>query len=268
MVDISREDKISILYASVSFLFSALLLKASGFSVVAIVNFSNHIIKSIIFSASTDTFVALRLLLSPFLFVLLGLVFFTLSIALLAVRPPGQSGKFSGIVAALISIALFPSIAGAFLAAAVFLSFLLTPKFSLLASEAKKWKRFRLGSITAGRVFMIFNLLIAAGVFSSVLINQADYESSFKAEMKESVRAIAMSLPGASAMPAEVLDQKINSTADTLTSSSFFSAYIVWLPVSAALTAWIVLEFLRNIMLANLCGLFTYLMQRWKANGE
>ncbi|MBI4174153.1 MAG: hypothetical protein HY517_00785 [Candidatus Aenigmarchaeota archaeon] len=264
---VSKEDKVSILYISVSFFFSALLLKASGFSVSSIVNLSNHIIKSIIFSASTDTFGALRLLLSPFLFVLLGLAFLALSIALLAVRGT-DVGKFSGIVAGIISVALFPSVAGAFLAVAVFLSFMLAPKFSLLAGEAKKWKKFRLGSITAGKALMVFNLLIAAGVFSSVLISQPQYELSFKNEMKESVRALALSLPGASSMSPEVLEQRINSTADTLTGSSFFAAYIVWLPISAALTAWIVLEFLRNIILANLCGLFAYLMQRWKAEAE
>ena len=266
-LDLQKPEKIIVLSASLSLLVSMLFLKFSGFSVSSIVNFYNHIIKSIIFSANTDTLAALRLLLGPFVFVATSLVFFTLAMSLMAYHGSKSerkyAGSLSGIAGALISIILFPTIAGVFLALAFLICSFYAVRFSnMYAKELKKWVRFRIGSNTVGKVFLIANIIIALGVFSSVLLQQSQYESSFKQEIKESVRSLALSLPGASTAPPEVLNQRIESTASSLTSSKFFSAYIIWLPISAGFTTWIVLEFLRNLIFANLGGLFTYSLSK------
>ena len=83
-LNMDRAGKKPVFLTSFSFLVSLLFLKFSGFSTASVVNFYNHIIKSVIFSASTDTFGALGMLLKPFAFVVMSLVFLTLAIAILA----------------------------------------------------------------------------------------------------------------------------------------------------------------------------------------
>ena len=259
---LNNNEKKAVLLASSSFIVSLLFLKFSGFSVSSIVNFYNHIIKSVIFSASTNTVSAIGLFLGPFVFVFASLVFLALAISFLASFGTQKAGNISGVAGGIAAIVLFPSIAGAFLAVAIFFcSF--APRFSSMYSrEMKKWVMFRTGSNTAGKVLLVFNVLVAAGIFSSVLAYQADYEASFKNEMRESVKTLALSLPGASGMSPEMLNERVEYTTNSLTNSEFFGAYIIWLPVSAAFTAWVVLEFLRNLVLANIAGLFTRLMKK------
>ena len=263
-INLDINEKKAALLTSFSFLVSLALLRMSGFSVSSIVNFYNHIIKSVIFSASTDTIAALGILLRPFLFVFVSLIFLALAAALLAYfgGKAGKAAKISGIIGGLMALALFPTVAGIFLALAVFLSSY-AGRFSVMYSrEIKKWASFRIGSSTVGKTLMIFNVLIAAGIFSSVLVYQTEYEASFRDELKDSVKELALSLPGGSAMAPEMLNDRVEYTTNSLTGSKFFSAYIIWLPVSAAFTAWVILEFLRNLVLANIAGLFTHLMTR------
>ncbi|KHO47615.1 MAG: hypothetical protein QT00_C0002G0271 [archaeon GW2011_AR5] len=259
---LNNNEKKAVLLASASFIASLLFLKFSGFSVSSIVNFYNHIIKSVIFSASTDTISAVGLLLNPFVLVFASLVFLALAISVLASFGTQKSGNISGIIGGIAAVVMFSSIAGIFLAVAVFFcSF--APRFSSMYSrEMKKWVKFRTGSNTAGKVLLVFNILIALGIFSSVLAYQADYEASFKNEMRDSVKALALSLPGASGMSSEMLNERVEYTTNSLTNSEFFGAYITWLPVSAAFTAWVILEFLRNLVLTNIAGLFARLMMR------
>lgn len=266
-LNLDRAGKKTVFLTSLSFLISMLFLKFSGFSVSSIVNFYNHIIKSIIFSASTDTFAGLGLLLRPFAFVVMSLAFLTLAISILAYFGSSgtkSAGNISGVIGALIAIILFPTITGIFLAVSIFACSLAARFSGMYAKEMKKWVNFRIGSNTAGKTLLIMNIIIALGVFSSILASQAQYEASFRNELKDSVRSLALSLPGASSMPPEVLNERIESTTASLTGSKFFSAYIIWLPVSSAFTAWIILEFLRNLIFANLGGLFTYLMLKSK----
>src|SRR3989344_7678292 len=263
-LNLDRAGKKVVLLTSLSFLAFLLFLRFSGFSTASVVNFYNHIIKSVIFSASTDTFNALGMLLRPFAFVVMSLVFLTLAIAILAYfgsrKDVWRAGIISGFIGALFAVVLFPTLAGVFLAIAL-LSCSYASRFSgMYAREMKKWVNFRVGSSTAGKTLLIVNIIISLGVFSSILASQAKYESSFKEELKESVRTLALSLPGASSMSPEMLDERVESTTASLTGSKFFGAYITWLPVSAAFTTWIILEFLRNLVFANLGGLFTYLM--------
>lgn len=249
-------------FASISYIICLVFLKFSGFSTASIVNFSNHIIKSMIFSASTGTWGALNLLFTPFLFVLTALVFLTLAISILAYYRSEPVANASGIAAALAALVLFPTVAGIFLALALFLCSYASRVSVIYAKEMKKWVGFRLGSNTVGKALMIANVLIAIGVFSSVIVSQSNYENSFREELRSSVSALALSLPGASAMSPEALDERVSATAETLSGSRFFAAYIAWLPISSAFMTWIILEFLRNLVFANLGGLFTSLMFR------
>ena len=266
-LELDKKEKVIAVITSLSFLLSLLSLRFSGFSSSRIVNFYNYIINAVIFSANTNTLAALGVLLEPFIPVAMSLVFLTLSISLLAYCGSQDKsrmvGNMSGAAGAVMAVIIFPTIAGAFLSIAILVcGFYAVGLSGMYSKESKKWTRFRTGSNTAGKLLIIANVLIALGIFSSVLAQQSQYEESFRQELKGSVESLALSLPGASSLPREALEQRIESTANALTESEFFSAYIVWLPVSAAFTAWIILEFLRNLVFANLGGLFTYSMLR------
>ena len=48
--------------------------------------------------------------------------------------------------------------------------------------------------------------------------------------------------------------QEIQNSVD---SSPIFNSYIRWLPVTSAFTIWVLLEFLRGLILSNIGGLFS-----------
>lgn len=256
---------------SISFIFFLIFLRLSGFSASTIVNLYNQIIKSVILTANTNTVAALLSVSKPFGLVLLSMIFFVLGLSFLAAygsRNDGKNvGKLSGIVGAIFALIFFPSLVGIFLAASMFACSVYSTRFSgMYSKELKKWVSFRIGSNTTGKMLMFANVIIAIGLFVTVLSNQAAYEASFKQDLKDSLRSLALSLPGAAALPQDVLNQRIDSAAASITGSKFFSTYIIWLPVTTAFTAWIILEVLRNFILSNISGIFTYIML--KISGE
>ena len=259
-----NEDKGKLVFSFsfASFLASLILLRLSGFSSSTIVNLENYVIKSIMLSSS-DTFTALYTFLRPFFLVFLALIFLVLAVSILSYygcRRDDTMGRNVGIISMIFTLVLFPAVAGIFLAVAVFFcSFYSTKLSSAYSKELKKWVAFRIGSNTVGKVLFIFNILIVIGVFLSVLASQNVYATSFRQDITETMRSVAVALPGASAIPSEVLNERIETAVQT---SPIFASYITWLPVTSALTTWIVLEFLRNVVLANIGGLFTYLMLR------
>ena len=259
----SDKEKISTLSASLCLVVSLLLLRLSQFSASAMVNFENYIIKTMILStANMNTAGAIFTLISPFILVFISLLFFVLSLSILSYHGyrhnDNKVGKLSGIAGAVAAVVLFQTIWGAFLAAAVFLVCFYSAQFSnMYGKELKRWVFFRTGSHTVGKMLLAANIIIAVGLFFAVLSSQSLYEASFRHELTDSMKSIAASLPGASSIPSDVLDKRIESV---IASSSLFTAYIRWLPVTIAFSAWVLLEVLRNIILSHAGGLFTYLM--------
>lgn len=264
--NLGKTEKLIFSSAILSFLVSLLLLRLSNFSASSVVNFQNYIIKNMILQ-SGNTLSALYLAFRPFLLVLVSMVFFSLAVSILSYygcREDGKTvGKYTGLVAALFSVIIFPSIWGAFLAAAVFTVSYYAPQFSdMYSKEIKKWPAFRIGSKTAGKMLMVANIILVLGLFFAVLSSQAAYEAAFKKDLTESMKSLALSLPGASQIPSSTLEQRIESA---IASSPLFTSYIIWLPVTTAVSAWFILEILRNLLLANISGLFTYFMLRKRA---
>lgn len=260
---LGKLEKSVFLSAVMSFLIFLLSLRLSGFSASAMVNFQNYITKTLIFS-SGSTIGALYSAVKPFLLVFFSLIFLSLALSILSYYGCKDSrkaaGKYTGLVAALFSIILFPSVWGVFLAAALFITSYYAPQFSdMYSKEIKKWVTFRTGSRTAGKMLMIANIVVVLGLFVSVLAAQPVYEASFKKDLTDSMKSIALVLPGASLLPSDKLEQRIESAIE---SSPLFTSYIVWLPVTTALSAWFMLEILRNLILANVSGVFTYFMLR------
>ncbi len=262
IIRMDRNEKFVFSFSFASFLASFLLIRLSGFSSSSIVNLENYIIRSLVLQTSPNTFGALYRFLSPFYILFLGLVLFVLGISILGYygyRKSGQGlGRLLGIVSALSALLIFPTLMGAFIAVSVMFCCIYAPRLSNAYSrELKKWIFFRTGSNTVGRTLFVVNIVITLGVFATVLANQQAYAASFRQDVTDSMKSIALAMPGASSIPQEVLDERIVSSAQ---SSPLINSYITWLPVTSAFTTWVVLEFLKNIILANVGGVFTYLM--------
>src|SRR3989338_488374 len=266
---LSSRDKAVVIGTLTSFLVSFLVLRLSGFSASTMVNSQNYIVKTMILSTTgMTTLGALYTALKPFTYVFISLVFFTLAISILSYYGCKNYNKRVGIIAGLLSAAcaviIFETLWGAFLALAVFLCGYYAPQFSnTYSKELKRWVFFRTGSNTAGKVMFIANILISLGLFFAVLQSQATYETMFRQDLTDYMKSIVMSTPGASLLPQDTINQKINTA---ISSSTLFQAYIRWLPVMTAFGAWVVFEFLRNVVLANLSGVFTFILLKKSEN--
>ena len=263
-IRMDKEGKFVFSSSFLSFLVSFLLIRYSGFSLSSIVNLENYFIKSLVLQTAASTFGVLYAFLSPFYLLFLGLIFFVLGISVLSyhgyTKNSQEPGKLAGIVSAVFALLLFPTLMGLFIAISVFVCCLYSPKLSSAYSkELKRWVFFRTGSNTTGRVLFVVNIIIFIGIFLTVLINQQTYATQFRQDITDSMKSIAIALPGASSIPSDILNQRIESAVQT---SPLINSYIIWLPVTAAFMAWVVLEFLRNVLLSNIGGVFTYIMLR------
>lgn len=262
---LSSIDKAVIAGTFASFLVAFLVLRLSSFSASTMVNSQNYIVKTMILSTTgMTTLAAIYTALKPFTYVFISLIFFSLAISILSFYGSRNNNKKVGIITGLLSagcaVVIFETLWGAFLGVAVFLCCYYTPQFSdTYSKEFKRWVFFRTGSNTAGKVMFMANILISIGLFLTVLQSQAAYEVTFRQDLTDSMRAIVMSTPGASLLPQDTLNQKIDSS---ISSSNLFQSYIRWLPVMTAFSAWVVLEFLRNVILANLAGILTFILMK------
>ncbi|HLD39202.1 MAG TPA: hypothetical protein VJB05_02725 [archaeon] len=266
---LSPQDKAVVVGTLASFLVSFLVLRLSDFSASTMVNSQNYIVKTMILSTTgMTTLAAIYTALKPFTYVFISLIFFVLAISILSFYGYKNNNKRVGILAGLLSAAcaviIFETLWGAFLAIAVFLCSYYSPQFSnTYSKELKRWIFFRTGSNTAGKVMFMANIVISLGLFLAVLQSQAAYEVTFRNDLTDSMRSIVMSTPGASLLSQATLDQKIDTA---ISSSTLFQSYIRWLPVMTAFGAWVVLEFLRNVILANLSGVFTFILLKKSEN--
>ncbi|MEK6888133.1 MAG: hypothetical protein AABX14_04270 [Candidatus Aenigmatarchaeota archaeon] len=266
---LSPMDRVVIIGTFASFLVSFLVLRLSSFSASTMVNSQNYIVKTMILSTTgMTTLDALSTALKPFTYVFISLIFFVLAISLMSFYGYKNKSRRVGIIIGLLSAAaaiiLFETIWGVFLAVAVFVCSFYSAQFSnTYSKELKRWIFFRTGSNTAGKVMFMANIVISLGLFLAVLQSQAAYEVTFRHDLTDSMRSIVMSTPGASLLSQATLDQKIDTA---ISSSTLFQSYIRWLPVMTAFGAWVVLEFLRNVILANLSGVFTFILLKKSEN--
>ena len=263
-IKINSNEKLIFAFSFLSFLISFVLIRLSGFSSSTVVNMENYMIRSIILQTSGSTLGAIYLFLSPFYTIILSLCFFVLGISILCYygysNKDSDTGKILGIVSGIFALILFPTIAGAFIALSVFVCCVYSTKLSnAYSKELKKWVFFRVGSNTTGRILFVTNIIIVVGIFTAILANQQIYAVSFRQDLTATMKSLAIALPGASAIPSDVLNERI---ASTVNSSQLIKSYIIWLPATTAFTVWVILEFLRNILLANIGGVFTYIMLR------
>ncbi len=267
MHKLKNQENVVAATAVACFVASFFVFRVNGLSTSFAVNFQNYILEtSMINTSGMSTISALSVFLRPFLLVLVSLSLLSVALSILAAHGVNRYNKNLGLIVGAISsvfsLLFFPTLLGIFFAAAVFVACLYCGDFSnVYARELKKWADFRVGAKAVGKVLMFANIIIVIGLFFSILSAQSYYEASFKQEMTDVMREIALSLPGASLLSNETLDAAVETA---ISGSTLFKAYITWLPVTAALSVWFILELVRGLLLSNIAGFSTNIMLRLK----
>jgi len=268
----SKYEILIITGASISFLIFAIILKLSNISVDSLVNLQNNILKTaIVQTAGMSTTDSLAVLLSQFVGIFISFLFLVLGFVFLSTygffikdsRFKNISlwvGFITGIISFIIFSIIFHSLMSIFLSVAVLISSIyIIPLANTYGKELKKWIFFRVGSHSVSKVLLIINLLIALGIFISVLANQQFYKQSFENEITDI--AASMIPQTNNSIIKEEIGKQISVS---LQKSPIFESYFRWLPVISALGIWVILEFLRGLIFSNFAGLFSTTMIRLK----
>ena len=172
-------------------------------------------------------------------------------------------GLFAGVVGAAAALVLFHfTLLSLMIALALLLlSMYVVVISNVYAKELKKWVFFRTGTHAISKALLIFNILVALGVVFTVAAALPAYQQGARSAF---VDALVESIPGVD--PAPGLERETaqvrNYIASTVDNIPLFSAYLRWLPLLAGLSIFVVLEFLRALVFANVGGVCTTLFLR------
>jgi len=253
----------------ISFLLFSILLKASGISVDSIVNMQNHFMRlAIIQTTGLSVIQSTLFMISYVLNIFLALMLLTLGFAFLTVygffkgdnkEKNLKVGLASGAIGSIMLLFILGfSFISIFLAVALIICCIyIIPLANAYGNELKRWVFFRVGAHSINKVLLIVNVLLVLGIFFSVLFNINFYQESFKHGVTSLIKE--MTIGSVSSPVGEVFESELNSTVENV---PLIEAYMRWLPVLTAFGVWIVLEFLRGLVLSNIGGLFTSLMIR------
>ncbi len=254
-------EKITIAGSVVSFVLFLLFVKLSGMSIGYIVNIQNSLLKSLIIDTSGQgTLSALSTVLGSFSSIFIALVFLVLSLAFVSsygyFSTNKRMGVLIGLINASLSLVFFPSMMGLFIAISAIISVVyIIPLSNTYGKELRKWTKFRVGSNSISKVFLIINILLALGIMFSVISDFAAYQENFRQDLADTLTDITLaSIPNAQMIDKSVIRSTIESSVEN---SQLFNAYFRWLPLSSAFGVWIIMEFLRNLILSNIGGIFT-----------
>ncbi len=255
-------EKVTIAGSILSFILFLIFVKFSGISVDYIVNIENLVLKSLIINTSgQNTFGAVFTVLGPFVNIFTALVLLVISLAFASsygyFDPDKRTGVLIGLICAAATLVLFPTIVGAFFAASVVISFISVILFSnTYGKEFKKWTYFRVGSHSIGKGLLIINILLALGIFFAVFSNMDFYKTSLQTQLTDTLTEVILaSAPSSPLINRETVRVTVEKSVEE---SELFSAYFRWLPISSAFGIWILMEFLRNLVLSHVAGIFTY----------
>jgi len=259
-------EKSALAGSVVFYLLFLLVLKASGLSIGFIVNIQNSLLKSmIVSSAGSSTMSAVAIALMPFVNIIIALVLLVVSLSFASsygyFSGETKTGLILGVICAVLTAAFFQTLMGLFMALSAFVAFVyVIPLSNTYGKELKKWVKYRVGSNAVGKAFLIINILLAVGILISVLAGLSYYRTSFQTELTDTMTQITMaSLPVHGVISESVVREKI---AASIADSQLFSAYFRWLPVFSAFSVWIIMEFLRNLVLSNIAGISTSFIVR------
>ncbi|MFH0832543.1 MAG: hypothetical protein V1900_02375 [Candidatus Aenigmatarchaeota archaeon] len=260
-LDLSRKDIVTISGVFVSFLIFALLV--SNLSVGFLVNIQNSFLKSMLLETrGMTTMSAIGFIINQFYTLLLAMIFVVLGFSFLSsygfFKDERKIALFSGICILPVLIVFRFSITSILLSAGIIITNIFVMSLSnTYGKELKRWVLFRVGSNSIGKALMIINIMIAVGVFLSLLYNLSYYQNNFKSDLSSTLeKIVAESVPFGQQLPKEEISKQITAAIDNM---PLFDAYIRWLPLLTAFGVWAMLEFLR-VFLPLIGGIFTFVM--------
>ena len=189
-------------------------------------------------------------------------------------------GFFSCLIPSIIgAIYLGPSPTIIFLAIGLMICGVISTQLAAVYSEElKKWKNYRIGSKTVGKLFLIINLMLFFALLLDVTINIENYNSLYTNETKELVISIIPDIEsgeslqiGSEMLPAEQQEEIasefanmteaqrdiINSKINEIFASKKISAMINFSIFLLPFMVFALLELLRLIILSPISGLVT-----------
>lgn len=258
-------EKFCVVGASLSFILFAVITRLSEFSVYNLVNIQNTFVETIFLQTSgMNTVQSMAVLLSPFVFVFIAFLFLIAGFSFLSsygyYRNQRNMSLISSVIGAVAIIILFNvSIISMFIAAGLVISSVyVMPLANTYSKELKKWVLFRTGSNSIGKALLVFNIILAVGIFAAVYANIGVYSTNFKSDMNEVVSSVALSSIPDYQMMTNEMREKVNAQVESsINNSELFNAYFRWLPATSAVSIWIILEFLKGIFFSNIGGIFT-----------
>ncbi|OYT43638.1 MAG: hypothetical protein B6U88_00375 [Candidatus Aenigmarchaeota archaeon ex4484_56] len=235
---------------------------------------------------------------SPIIYSIISFLIFSAGLTLLSVRKIGNI-KYLLAIPIFSSGVLFNfSIPFIFFAIGLYIANLYAiPLGETYFLELKKWKKYRVGSNTIGRVFFIIFLITSIGCFISFSINDS-YQNLFMNSTIDGIKKVTK---------AELTNIQMNSDTDMLIdeymenfrneypdlteeqyaqvkeqirkniknqnsninitqsidkiikNSIMLSSFLSWFPVIMAIVIWLFLEFIRTVIIIPLSGIFSYL---------
>ncbi len=256
-------EKISIVLPVAAYVVFLFLLKHSGISVGYIVNLQNSLLKSMIVGSSDlGTASSLLHVLAPFSTIFLAVIVLVLSFSFVSsygyFSADKRIGAVIGAICVVLTVILFPTVMGLFIAASAFVSFVfLIPLSNTYGKELKKWVLFRVGSNSVSKALLVTNILMALGILFAVLLGMQYYQASFRQDLTETMTTIALESlpPEAQLLGKDLVENQISSSIED---SKIFNAYFRWLPLISGFSFWVIMEFFRNLVFSNIGGLFTH----------
>lgn len=205
------------------------------------------------------------------------LIFFVIALSFLIVYGVKFGGDFriafpSTLIASIIGFLLVPYTFTVFLAVGLLVSsFMITDLAQGYLKELKKWKNYRVGSNTLGKVFMVINIMIVLGLFFNLTANLNGYHNLYKDEVKKMALNIVPdeSLNVSSELPvsegAEKLQNKLDSSMkeqiskklDETLQTKRMSAFIDFGLLGFVIVIFGILQLLKSILFSPLAGLIT-----------
>jgi hypothetical protein len=269
-------EKFHIFCASLSFIIFSVIIRLSGFSVWNLVNIQNTIVETIFLQTDgMSTIESVGALFAPFVSAIVGFIFLVIGLSFLSsygyYKNYRNVGLISSVIGSITTIILFNvSIISLFIAAGLIISCIyVIPLANTYSKELKRWVLFRTGSNAIGKALLVFNIILALGIFFAVLANLSIYSNNFKQEMNEDVASIALaSIPDYQLMTNDMREKIKTQVENSINNSPLFNTYFRWLPATSAVSIWIILEFLKGIVFSNIGGLFTKTFIRMSKNME
>jgi len=194
---VHRKEIITVVAVSVCFFLFAFFI---DFSVDKLVDIQTSLLKMVLSQSGTA---AILNVFSVFVSSFLALIFLVLGFMVLvgyaiSIKDKRKSQKYVGIVSGIAGAVIFLfmfkfTITSLFLAVSVIISSVyIIPLSRTYEQELKRWKLFRIGSNSSGKVLLIFNVLVSVGILVAISMNMSYYENSFLNGFSSTVKTISV----------------------------------------------------------------------------